>query len=265
MSSLSHLPTIVVDITIAFLLPLILPAAGGDRVAAEAGVRALLAGYQPADVHELNLAAQVVGHYLKSLGLLGESAAQMASPRQAETAIRLACSTAKIAEKAETMLERRQALRRAEQRADGSATGPAETVAGMSASQEAAADGMVLPKAERLGPAAAGPSMPATGEVAGATETETEAATAAPDAAATAPGDGPAAEADPVAEAEAKFRSATRLLHLMKAHHKGAPPPHSQAAQQIKAQERVVNMARLSLEQARRGQAAAETAMMGAG
>ena len=34
---------------------------------------------------------------------------------------------------------------------------------------------------------------------------------------------------------------------------------------QIKAQERVVNMARLSLEQARRGQAAAETAMMGAG
>ncbi len=55
-----------------------------------------------------------------------------------------------------------------------------------------------------------------------------------------------------IATAEAKLASATKLLTLMKAHHKGAPPPHSSAAQQIQAQQRQVENARLKLEQARR-------------
>jgi hypothetical protein len=66
----------------------------------------------------------------------------------------------------------------------------------------------------------------------------------------------PEPEAPDIATAEAKLASATKLLNLMKAHHKGAPPPHSSAAQQIQAQQRVVETARLKLEQARRLQAA---------
>jgi outer membrane protein TolC len=63
-------------------------------------------------------------------------------------------------------------------------------------------------------------------------------------------------ETPDIATAEAKLASATKLLNLMKAHHKGAPPPHSSAAQQIQAQQRVVETARLKLEQARRLQPA---------
>jgi hypothetical protein len=64
----------------------------------------------------------------------------------------------------------------------------------------------------------------------------------------------PAAETAPpsdLAQAEAKLRSAVKLLNLMQGQHKGAPPPHSQAAQQIQAQQRSVETARLTLQQAR--------------
>ncbi len=58
-----------------------------------------------------------------------------------------------------------------------------------------------------------------------------------------------------VAQVEAALRSAEKLLALMKVHHKGAPPPHSQAAQQIQAQQRLVDTARMKLQQARRREA----------
>ena len=64
----------------------------------------------------------------------------------------------------------------------------------------------------------------------------------------------PAAETAPpsdLAQAEAKLRSAVKLLNLMQGQHKGAPEPHSQAAQQIQAQQRSVETARLTLQQAR--------------
>ena len=63
-----------------------------------------------------------------------------------------------------------------------------------------------------------------------------------------------------VTEAEKALKSAEKLLRLMKAHWKGAPPPHSPAAQQIQAQERAVNMARMTLAQARKRQADAARA-----
>jgi hypothetical protein len=55
-----------------------------------------------------------------------------------------------------------------------------------------------------------------------------------------------------VEQAEAALKSAEKLLILMKAHHKGAPPPHSHAAQQIQAQQRLVDTARLKLQHTRR-------------
>ena len=69
--------------------------------------------------------------------------------------------------------------------------------------------------------------------------------------------DGIVASAEPIPE-QAAYSSAVKLLELMKAHHKGAPPPHSQAAQQIQAQQRIVGTARLKLEQARQRAAKAE-------
>ena len=57
---------------------------------------------------------------------------------------------------------------------------------------------------------------------------------------------------------EAAYASAAKLLRLMQAQYKGAPPPHSQAAQQIQAQQRAVDTARLKLEHARQRQARPE-------
>ncbi len=55
-----------------------------------------------------------------------------------------------------------------------------------------------------------------------------------------------------IAQAETRLQSAVKLLNMMKAHHKGAPPPHSAAAQQIQAQQRSVEtVAWLKLQQAR--------------
>jgi hypothetical protein len=51
---------------------------------------------------------------------------------------------------------------------------------------------------------------------------------------------------------EKAYNTAVKLLNLMKSHHKGAPPPDSKAAQDIQAQQRVVETARMKLEQARR-------------
>lgn len=65
------------------------------------------------------------------------------------------------------------------------------------------------------------------------------------------PSAGPAT-AQTTAQAEAALKSAEKLLALMKAHHKGAPPPHSHAAQQIQAQQRAVDTARMKLQQARK-------------
>ena len=58
-----------------------------------------------------------------------------------------------------------------------------------------------------------------------------------------------------VAAAATAFTAAAPALHAMKSRFKGAPPPHSQAAQQIRIQERVVATARLKLEQSRAQQA----------
>jgi hypothetical protein len=68
-------------------------------------------------------------------------------------------------------------------------------------------------------------------------------------------------QADPhcldLAAAETACAQAEQRLGEMKARYKGAPPSHSQAAQQIRAQERVLGTARMKLSQARLRQVAA--------
>lgn len=70
----------------------------------------------------------------------------------------------------------------------------------------------------------------------------------------------PPVEASPAAVAEAGYNIAVHRLNLLKAHYKGAPPPHSKAAQDIQAQQRLVNMARIKLQQARQSHAVPATA-----
>jgi hypothetical protein len=70
------------------------------------------------------------------------------------------------------------------------------------------------------------------------------------------PGTGPLPD---VPQAESAFNAAVKLLTLMKAHHEVAPPRFSKAAQQIAAQQRVVDAAWMKLEQARKRQAEAAT------
>ncbi len=106
-------------------------------------------------------------------------------------------------------------------------------------------------RAARTAPAPEPPYLEPATETA---PTETVAAEPAPPA--PAPQPEPDTAIPDVAKAEDALASATKLLTLMKAHHKGAPPPHIGAAQQIQAQQRVAETARLKLEQARRLQAA---------
>jgi hypothetical protein len=58
----------------------------------------------------------------------------------------------------------------------------------------------------------------------------------------------PALFESPLSQAEGTYIVALAHLNFMKARHKGAPPPHSQAAQQIQAQQRIVDAARMKLE-----------------
>ena len=69
----------------------------------------------------------------------------------------------------------------------------------------------------------------------------------------------PTAPIPDIAAAELDLVKAEALLALMEARVKGGVPPHSQAAQQIRNQKRVVETARLKLEQARKRQAEAMT------
>jgi hypothetical protein len=63
---------------------------------------------------------------------------------------------------------------------------------------------------------------------------------------------------DEVVEAAAVLASAEATLTQMKGRWKGAPPAHSPAGQQIKQQQRVVELARMKLGQARRRAEAAQ-------
>ncbi|MBS0641652.1 MAG: hypothetical protein JSS43_17455, partial [Proteobacteria bacterium] len=117
----------------------------------------------------------------------------------------------------------------AERRAAEAAAQAAAEAADPVAPAEAAAEDNDVPAA---------PEADATADAAAATPPDVAAATALEDA-------------DVVAVLEAAHAAARVRLEQMKASYKGAPPPHSKAAQDIQRQQRVVDAARLKLAQAR--------------
>lgn len=252
MSIAASIPAAIVDLFVGFLLPLLLPASGGDPGTARATALHLLAELRPQSGRELKLAAESVGLGLKGLAMLAKSAESGASAEAQADAVKWACSLSRGSHQAQRRLDELQRPRRVTRQqadADDAALPLAEALSAIGALMTPA-----VPQADTAPPpapdsapqpvlSATAPPEPAAAAPAPNTEAEPaqpEAATAAPD---------PAAE---VAAAALALDSAERLLSVMRAYHKGAPPPHSKAAQDIQAQRRVVDMARLKLQQTRR-------------
>ncbi|MFO1023707.1 MAG: hypothetical protein U1E70_00870 [Acetobacteraceae bacterium] len=220
--SLSHaLPVAAVDMVVMLLVRLIIPLHQVDAAAARTSALAMLAEYDPRTMMELRLAGEIIGLSLNAMQAQGDAAQPDMTMAQRSDARRWAGAFTRTGLAAQRRLEAMQKARRA-----GADSGT-DAAAPITASPRAVAE--AEPPAQQPEPAApalvvseAGPAGP-------------------PDHAVAA-----------LQQAEADFRKADRLLTLMRAHHKGAPPPHSQAAQQIRDQQRIVDAARMKLAQARK-------------
>lgn len=234
------LPPAAVDMVIAFLLPLILPAIGGDEVIGRRLAEHMLGEYRPASVEELRYAGEAVIFNLKTLSVVAQSAGGAEAAVKQDPVLRFASGLSRSGHQARSLLDRlrreRSALAFPAAPADMEGDRPdpidPDPDAGRALVDVAAPELSAEPSAEPLAERDAGTH-----------------------------GASPEVAADPAAEelrqAEKSYASASKLLTLMNAHHKGAPPPHSQAAQQIEAQRRVVDAARMKLAQLRRRHALA--------
>ncbi|MBS0641085.1 MAG: hypothetical protein U1E70_20955 [Acetobacteraceae bacterium] len=218
MSHTTDLPQAAIDFVIGLLLPILLPALAGDAETARAIATRTLAEYEPRSMRELQLAGEAAGFSLKTLVLLAQSSDPAMPAERQEGLMKLATALSRSGQSAQRKLE---LLRRARRAASANEPAPDATPSPVEMRVDAAAD---LEIAESY---VQPPEQPA---------------------------DAPAepAPSPDLAQAELAYHAAAAQLTLMKARFKGAPPPHSQAAQQIKAQQRIVDMARLKLDQARR-------------
>jgi hypothetical protein len=221
MSLATQFPALL-EMFVSFLLPLLLPAAGGDPAAARAAVLELLAEYDPRTARELDLAAEAIANSVKSLTMLAQSAEPGLSQKALSDTLRWATSLSREGHRAQRRLDQMQRARRAAARAELAAL----TESASLVEPDALLETVAVPAVADL------PEVAADDALTGAAQTETE-----------------------TAQAETALARAEKLLALMKAHHKGAPAPHSKAAQQIRDQQRVVDAARLTLAQARQRQA----------
>jgi len=228
MSFSPNIPEAALDTVVALLLPLILPGLNGDAAAARALALRMLDEYHPASMQELRLAAEAIGCSLKGLACLAQSAEPGIRQDKLEFSLKWACGLTRAGHQAQRRLRELQRL-------------PKTTCQDDPAPESAPAPKASAPRASApraSAPEASAPEAPPAGAAA-----EMPPPAAAPDT--------------ELAQAEKTFNSALKLLNMMKSYHKGAPPPHSQAAQQIQDQHRVVETARLKLEQVRRRHARA--------
>ncbi len=100
-----------VDMVVGFLLPLLLPACGGDSRAATDLALQLLGDFKPRTAWELTLAAEAIGHSLKSLAMLAKSAEPELAAEAQEASLKRACSLARSSHQVQRRLD---ALRRPE-------------------------------------------------------------------------------------------------------------------------------------------------------
>src|SRR3954453_4357934 len=243
------IPAAIADLVVGFLLPLSIGACGGDAQGAKATALRLLTEHHPRTGNELLLAGSAIGHRLRGLAMLARSAEPDLPPDAVDQAMKWACSLSRTSQQAQRRLDE---LLRTAPRCDDAVV--------------AAQDGAPPDTAPEPQPTLAAPEAVAVAPA------PTEALTApAPTEALTAPAQSAATPAAPhaveepvvgmpgsvITQLQAKLRNAENLVALMKARWKGAPPPHSKAAQDIKAQQRVVDTTRLALARARRHDAEA--------
>ena len=237
MTPFANLPAAAIEVALGLLLPLILPTLKNDTQAATGLALHMLAEYEPRSVRDLRLATEAIGYSLRSLMILAESIVPGIKTEALDITLKWATSLSRSSHQAQRRLTE---------------------------FQRATPVTATHPETDHPQTASAEPPQPATRETAAHPE-PTNPEPAHPEAAraesphptvttAAAPAASPNPDPDcaDVATAEARLASAIRLLNRMRAHHKGAPPPHSSAAQQIQAQQRVVETARMKLEQARR-------------
>src|SRR5690242_3298844 len=210
MSLPATVPPAIIDVVVGFLLPLILGTCGGDEAAARAAALRLLAEPQPRTGNELLLAGAAIAFRLRGLARLVQSAEPDLSPDAAAIAEKSACGLLRTGDQAQRRLD--EALRAAPRGADAAAPVADATPP--------------LPEPSATTGTAAAPDGAASGA-------ETPAQAGAADGAEPAPPAEPAMAitGSLVAQLEEKLRSAEKLLNMMKAYHKGAPPPHGKAAQ----------------------------------
>ncbi len=234
MSSFAHIPAALVEFVVGFVTPMLMRGPEAEPRAARAMALRLLADYNPRTGRELRLAGEAILFGLEGLAVLGSSGINASNQEERFGAAKWACSLARMGHQAQKRLD---ALRQDPPVREPSAedAGAAPEAAGMP--PEPVAADAAPPPGNAGAPEDGGGSRPTATGTAGL------------------PG---------IADAEAKLKSAEKLLNLMKAYHKGAPPPHSEAAQDIAAQQRVVDLARMTLAQARRRAQSAADAPAGA-
>jgi hypothetical protein len=252
------LPQSAVDLVVAMLVRLILPALAGDAEAAKALALAMLAEYQPQTIRELRLASEIVGLSLDSLNALVESAQPGVPAERLATSRRWACSLSRTGYQAQRRLD---TLQRARHGGSASALASDIAVTAPRAALPSAQAQTSVPQTAPLMPSQPeapphGPPQPQASHPAVGHTRPTQAQPAQDlgrsplpeQSQAPQPQPQPALSESPLSQAEGTYVVALAHLNFMKARHKGAPPPHSQAAQQIQAQQRVVDAARMKLE-----------------
>jgi hypothetical protein len=231
MSPFTPIPAAAITLVISFLLPLLLPATGGDVEAAKSVALALLSEYQPRTARELRLAGEAIVSSLKGLSLLALSGEPGIDRETLDTTLKWATSLSRSSHAAQRRLDTLQRLRRASLQPDAEPL-PA------------------LAQADPPAPMADAPRTEADGGRAVTTAADVPSA----DLAAAGLAQSDEAQSD-LAQAEAAFTTAEARLAVMKGWYKGGPAPHSTAAQQIRTQTRLVEAARLKLAQARKRRA----------
>ena len=229
MSFPATVPAAVIDLVVGFLLPLIIGACGGDARFAKATALRMLVEHHARTGNELLLAGSAICYRLRGLAMLAQSVDPDLPPESVDLAVKAACSLSRTGQQAQRRLDELQ------------------RVPPRSAEAAATADDAPPPASMPEGAEGGAPQPTVPGAAEPPVQPERTAVAEAPEG----------TTRSEVVRFETKLRSAETLLTLMKASWKGAPPPHSKAAQDIRAQQRVVDAARMALAQARRRQASA--------
>jgi hypothetical protein len=264
-----HLPEGAVNMVIGTLMPLMRPPLDTNPASAWSLITRMLEEYRPQTLRELGLAGEIIGLQLSNLGVLADIGGSTPAEARRTGGHRQTCGLIRAEIQAQRYYGDLQRQRATEQDTTGLADAP-RTAPDADATRRSSPAAETAPSEASFSatppsdtphsnpgpsdtPSSDGPSV---GE-SGSGTPPCMAAKPGPETEADRPAGPVAASATELDEARATYADAAARLAVMQSRYKGAPPPHSQAAQQIQAQLRVVNAARLRAEQVRQRHTAA--------